>query len=310
MLTAVRCPVLGVKVCSGVLLLLFPLERVLETDMPLKLDGVGVEGPANDDGVGSGERKVGDGGAEAVSANFGTKLAMPFLLAMPVIKKMTVNIHPVAFDNQNTENHPWKQPRVTIILGGVGSGKTTILMNILNEISNDTFHRAIIFSSNKLDAKMVDTISEDVELYGADKSKLDTVIAEIRQDALNAKRSKKKIPKILLVLDDVAGDGNFFNSNKSLFNNFILSTRHYNTTVILTTQKYKLIPPVIRVNANIWFINRLSPEERKQIFIDLPFPKDRLEKAYNLATSKAYNWLQINLSKGLLIKDFNEVLDV
>jgi predicted ATPase len=223
---------------------------------------------------------------------------------------MTVNIKPIAFDNQCTELHPWKQPRVTIILGGVGSGKTTILMNILNEISNDTFHRAIIFSSNRLDSKMVDTISEDVELYGADKTKLDMIIGEIRQDALSAKKSKKKIPKILLVLDDVAGDGNFFNSNKSLFNNFILSTRHYNTTVILTTQKYKLIPPVIRVNANIWFITKISPEERKQIFRDLPFPKDVLEKAYSLATSNNFSWLQINLSKRLLIKDFCEVIDV
>lgn len=223
---------------------------------------------------------------------------------------MTVNIRPVAFDDQNREAHPWKQPRVTIILGGVGSGKTTILMNVLNEVSDNVWNRVIIFSSNRLDAKMVDTISDDVELYGADKNKLDTVIGEIRQEGLDSKRNKRKIPKILLVLDDVAGDGNFFNANKSLFNNFILSTRHYNTTVILTTQKYKLIPPVIRVNANIWFINKLAPEERKQIFRELPFTKDRLEKAYDIATSKPYNWLQINISKGLLIKNFDEVLDM
>lgn len=223
---------------------------------------------------------------------------------------MTVPIRLFPFDNQNTEKHPMKQSKISVILGSVGAGKSTILLSILNEISNDTWNRAIIFSANKLDAKLVDNISDDVELYGCDSDKLHQIIAEIRQEALASKRNKKPIPKILFVLDDCAGDSAFFSSNKTAFNSFILSIRHFSVTLILTSQRLKLVNPSVRVNASVWYISRLAPEEKRQLFRELPFPNAVLDKAYDIATAQPFDWLQINIPKKLLIKNFAEIIDV
>ena len=223
---------------------------------------------------------------------------------------MTIPIQLVPFHMVRKEEHPFKKDGMIItILGGVGSGKSTVLANLLNELSDEVFSRAIIMSANRVDP-LLDGFTDQVEIYGCDKDRLHKIIAEIQQGAIEAKKSKKKIPKTLLVLDDCASESSVFSTSKTAFNSFVLSCRHYNTTLIFTTQKLKQVPPIIRVNTMIWFVTRLAPEEKKQLFKELPFPANKLEKAYDLATVGQFGWLQINVSKKMLIKDFSTELDL
>lgn len=220
---------------------------------------------------------------------------------------MTVAIKAVPFVNEKKYEHPWHSPQSFIIVGGVGSGKTSVMMSILNELSDNIFNYVYFFSGNNLDSN-IDLLSTEVEVYGPDPQKLEEVLNTITRRAKLAKKEKKPIPRSLLIIDDLAGEPGFFTLGKSQFSSFMLSIRHTRTSVVTCTQKWKLINLSTRINASIIFTSRLAPPDWLALRDSLPFDKNALEKAYREATSEPYGFLQINIKRHLLIKGFDEIL--
>ena len=149
------------------------------------------------------------------------------------------------------------------------SGKTNVMMNILDELNN-FYNRIVVFSPNKLDTKLA-MLGEGVEVYGANVERLNEIITEIEKQQKKIKKAQKPIPPILLIFDDLISDKDFFPSTPkgNQLVNFIISLRHYNTSVIITAQQYKLIPKKLRVNTTMLFVFKLNEEDAK-IYLKRP----------------------------------------
>lgn len=79
-------------------------------------------------------------------------------------------------------------------------------------------------------------------------------------------------PKITwIIFDDLIGMGAFNKKAKSVISNLTIKHRHLKTNLIFTTQSYKLIPPTVRLNIDIYCIFKSSSynEILNKIFEDI-----------------------------------------
>ncbi len=83
-----------------------------------------------------------------------------------------------------------------------------------------------------------------------------------------AKRAQyKEIPQVLWIFDDLADDERVMHSNHNLIANLAIRSRHFGGNLWVSTQKFRALANIIRVNLDGMFIwtalsNRL---ERKAI---------------------------------------------
>ena len=222
---------------------------------------------------------------------------------------MAVNRNMLIFHDKNVdESHPWKSPFLATIVGSIGQGKTNVMMNILDELNN-FYNRIVVFSANKLDTKLA-MLGEGVEVYGANVERLNEIITEIEKQQKKIKKAGKPLPPILLIFDDLISDKDFFPSTPkgNQLVNFIISLRHYNTSVIITAQQYKLIPKKLRVNTTMLFVFKLNEEDAKDIFKEANFGKSVFKKAYDMSTKDPHGFLYANFKTRSLCKGFGEEL--
>jgi len=156
------------------------------------------------------------------------------------------------------------------------SGKTTLLANLLTrpEFYKSTFERIIILCPTAhADEKYQHIMEQDIlfrrkgtkaeaqydkddkDKYKINKAdlvtdpdKFVTFLKKLRSDytEIFEKEGKKSLPRTLLLLDDVLGLDIL--RNRTLVN-YIANTRHLNTSVIISVQRYNSIPKTIRLNA-------------------------------------------------------------
>tara|TARA_R100000963_G_scaffold17827_1_gene12410 strand:+ start:1174 stop:2049 length:876 start_codon:yes stop_codon:yes gene_type:complete len=123
-------------------------------------------------------------------------------------------------------------------------------------------------------------------------------------------------PSSLIILDDQAGTGFLSdNTGNNALTNFIIKSRHYNTSVWITSQHYKNIGRAIRGNASCLIIFRTQDEKvldeiSREVGGDVD--KKTFKKLYNHATAKPYNFLLIDLAndKHKFRRNFDRVLQV
>lgn len=84
----------------------------------------------------------------------------------------------------------------------------------------------------------------DPEFHDTPGTVLQDVISD--QKKIIRKYGKKNADHVLLILDDLAGEKRFYNSE--LMVNMIIKSRHYFITCIMTSQSYYCIPKKIRDN--------------------------------------------------------------
>ena len=150
-----------------------------------------------------------------------------------------------------------RPPFRMILAGPSNSGKTNLLINMLTD---KAFYKnfwkpenIFLFSPTvKLDKKL--QLINTVNVYDDWD---DTVIQEIvdqqkyilsRPKRYDAENRKKKMPHCLIVLDDLIETG-AFKRNSSL-NKLIFRARHYNISLIITSQKLSSITRLIRLNSD------------------------------------------------------------
>ena len=121
--------------------------------------------------------------------------------------------------------------------------------------------------------------------------------------------SKKSKRGTLWILDDLVCCNSAVNRNKTtLLDRLFMMGRHYKISLIITTQKYKQLPPTMRVNASHTIAFALSNiTERKSFLSDHSHIKT-IEQKYDIATAKPYHFLYINKSKMKTFRNFEEEL--
>lgn len=196
------------------------------------------------------------------------------------------------------------KPFLLLDIGPIGAGKSSAMMQVLKGVEGK-FDRCIVFSGNSLDP-LLDKLSSGCEILNDDPEELERVTAEIMSTQKNRKAEGKKLEKYLMVLDDVAANPMFFRQGRSDFNKFIMSLRHLNTSMIITSQQYHLLPRVIRLNATGMLLFRLNDTDWKDVLSELPFPKRQLNLGYQVATQRPHSFLYADIKNRQLYKGLDE----
>ena len=116
-----------------------------------------------------------------------------------------------------------------------------------------------------------------------------------------------KKPAFCLYADDTIGEISKYGNS---FNNFCSKFRHYSdegSLVMINSQKFREVSPIIRANANVYFLGKIyNRKERGAILEELAdsFGGSKIfEQKWNEATADPYGFLYVNLSRGELFKN-------
>lgn len=146
-----------------------------------------------------------------------------------------------------------KPPFFMIIQGSVGSGKTSLLYSLLKAYQDKNFFDVIIFYNRVSDSDSVwekfETKKTAIELYhDYNDAKLIEIINQL-DGVQSERREKKKRPlNVLFVFDDMAYS-NIVRKNKSTaLDQLVINRRHYNASLIITSQTYKALNINLRTN--------------------------------------------------------------
>ncbi len=210
-------------------------------------------------------------------------------------------------EKKKAPKHPWKSPFLALVVGPIGSGKTSVVQAMMTEL-DDHFDRAIYYSGNGLDSKL-DHLGDGVEIIKDKPEELELALDSLETEQKARKKVGMKLMNALVVIDDAVASGDIFSVRRGRLPHFILSLRHLKTSIIITSQQWNLIPRVIRLNAGLWFIFRLTESDAKNMIDDSPFPKRNFHRAYMVSTMKPHDFLYVNLKTRQLFRGFEDEVE-
>lgn len=197
----------------------------------------------------------------------------------------------------------------SIIIGQPSSGKTTLILNLITrkEFYLKKFHKVFIFSPS------LDTIEKDIEISnGGIYTKLN---ADDINNIFDMQKEDDHEPhlEVLCVFDDFVS---FFKRDKSLLlplEKLVLNRRHIYATIIITSQKYNLIPLSIRSNSSHLILFNGVNKEREEIFsewsnLDKPVFNLLCKKIFAVAKAFLYIRRDKDEYKEKYFMNFNQII--
>jgi len=184
-----------------------------------------------------------------------------------------------------------------LIVGPSGSGKSQLVKKVLHKTAG-TFDFIYLICPTHHEQ---DIYQRQIPYFNQNKENVSDKPTDEQFNKFieTIKKNKKNDKRSLLILDDILyTDITKVNSPLSLW---ITMCRHFNSSLIILSQLYKGIPPVIRINcthyAFFYIANKNEVDKLKEEFGDT-----MLEK-YKEYTLKPYNYLWINNTKNELSDD-------
>jgi hypothetical protein len=176
------------------------------------------------------------------------------------VKKNKLSEEIKALDNQHEKEdgvfHK-KYPMLYIIVGKRGSGKSSLLLNLLMNKEaglNKSYDKIYLISpSASRDSKfdeLVEELSDDGSFYDDFNNEIMKEVVE-KIDNFNDNWKKKRKPLSLVIFDDCVS---LLPTNKKKgqeFNKFVLNNRHKKCAIIILTQRLNEISSLVRSQADI-----------------------------------------------------------
>ncbi len=195
---------------------------------------------------------------------------------------MSINhdmIFPKAMKKHN--DNPFAKPQTIFVYGSKGSGKTTLVANILMLIE-----KAIDIEED--DAIFVTGNSRDPLLKALNFPITDSP-TDLDEFMLKVKNNKDTKKNFLIVLDDLQSHPSFklMSSRSSVFTSFVLSSRHYNCYIIITAQSFNnSISNVLKGNINMFFLYNPKTKKEADAIKELFDDGEKIDKALTLLKIK------------------------
>ena len=165
------------------------------------------------------------------------------------------------------EPFPKRREFILAIIGKKGSGKTSLIVNLLNSsVFKKKYNNIILFSPSRRDEKLkplIDELDADGKYYEKlTNESLAEVLSNLNEynDEFKEKHGKKKVPRSLVILDDVMSDLPLSSQKQNVFNKFVTNHRHHHCSIILSVQKFNSINTVARNNIDALAMFRTSNE--------------------------------------------------
>ncbi len=253
-------------------------------------------------------------------------------------------IKPITIKNMDKFNEEdygiFKFPSLTLAVGRVASGKTTLLYNIL-EIFQPVFKgNFIIFSPTLMndplgiEMKEKDMYLEHFESY--DNAKLQAVLELIRDEnevkneepddihiALEGKPKKKKVEKYMIIFDDTLSmlPNNIQSRAHKWWGSFISTYRHGGgiagegaISLLFFSQYYRDYSVVLRANASYYlFLGTHSEKDKKGYSEELcnvcdGDPNKFMELWSEAKDKNRYDFMTLDMRKLIVYKNFTTKL--
>jgi len=206
-------------------------------------------------------------------------------------------------ENPNFHLHHLKTPFRLCIVSPSGSGKSNLLINLLNLFSQGnqgTFSSINIITRNK-----------DEPLYKWITSICDQIIIKEGLQYTPKLDDYDKDKNHLVVWDDLV-----LSKDLSMVEQYYIRARKLNVSVIFISQSFFRIPKIIRNNCNYMIILKLSGNREVNVILSefgLGVSKDELLKIYEYATAEKFSPLVIDMDEDKSLrfrKGFLEIIHV
>ena len=235
---------------------------------------------------------------------------------IPIVKPRNITEYEY---KQSKYDHVPRIPFRSIIVASSTGGKTVLIQNLILDVYRDCFSRIFIFSPSV----NTDPTFVEVKKYVRENMKVDDKKEKLYYEEYNAEElaqvidtqtkiitymkdhDMKKIYSISIVVDDHADDLNFVRHSK-LLHGLATRGRHQAISFILSTQKYRSLANIIRLNASSLYIFKLKNQTELDAFIEESsalVDKKKLLEMYNEAVREPYSFLYINMNS----KDVNKM---
>ena len=213
-----------------------------------------------------------------------------------------INLDNIINKNNKEHNKKWPyipdHPRRILIIGGSGSGKTNILLNLINEQKgidkiylyakdlSESKYEYLIKNRENAGIKHVNDGNAFIEYSNT----MDDVYKNI--DDYNPNRRRK----ILIVLDDMIADIMTNKKFQAIIKELFIRCRKINISLVFITQSYFSVPKDVRLNSTHYFIMKINNKrELQNIAVNHSADIDHKDfmKIYRECTKEPYNFWTI-----------------
>jgi DNA replication protein DnaC len=208
-----------------------------------------------------------------------------------------LEVYPMIRDNLNRYN-------TTVFVGRQGSGKTSLIINIIKKLYRKKFHKIYLFMPSSSRKSLKDNIFDDLpdeqlfeELnYGT----LHYVYEKLQEN------SDKKL-KSLIIMDDVQKSLKDNDVIKE-FRNIVANQRHLKVVNFILLQNYFAVDNKIRELINNVIFFKMDKKQNEKIFKETAeMPKETFDELNNIIFDEPYNWCLINQREKKIYKMFDEI---
>lgn len=211
-----------------------------------------------------------------------------------------------------------KDYRIWIISGSKGSGKSTLMLNVLkNKHAYKGFFDNIFLVSptstgDKKFEKLLKELDQDGKYYSeCSDDTVGEIIDRLKsfKDSFDEREEGRK-PHSLVIFDDCLA---YLpkSMEKSRFNELITTSRHLKCSVWILVQKYNKVNPLIRAQQDLLSIfHTNNRRELESLEDDLNLDKKQFKEIYEFATDEPNSFLHVSFigGKPKYYKKFNQIL--
>ena len=227
----------------------------------------------------------------------------------PIIKKIKfecdVELHKRLNEFELTKNHLNKY-NTTVFVGTQGSGKTSLMINLVKGLYKKVFHKIYVFmpknSRMSLHDNIFDKYLDPSQLY----EELDSEsINEVYQ---SIKNNSEENLKSIIIFDDVQRalkDTSVLLSLKNL----IANQRHLKLVNFILVQNYFSMDKSLRELLNNVILFKLGKAQTEKVFNEcIENKKEIFDEVRDIVFNEPYQWLFLNINTQKMYKQFDELI--
>lgn len=207
--------------------------------------------------------------------------------------------------------HPLPKPPFCLCLvAPTKSGKSNLIVNLLKNSYfgyDDVFKEIYYISPTVGIDETLRSINEDDNIIKIDEEDDLKYLDDILNDIVKSQKSKQKEERepVLIVLDDCL---DYLKKSKRL-DSLPSYSRHYNISIIITSQVYNALPTKLRKNASSYLIARIyNNKDLQNIEEEIGANFHEFRQNYDKATKEKYSFLYIDNRNIELWRNFDELL--
>jgi thymidine kinase len=199
----------------------------------------------------------------------------------------------------------WARTSFNILIGSMGSGKTTLMINLMRNVFNKCFTHIYVIMPPQSRASVKDNW---LEKNIPSQYFKDEISVEILQDILKELKDNTKNKEFsMVVIDDMGSDL----KNKFIvkqLQKMILSMRHLRCSFWLLQQNFQQLAKPLRELATNFITYDIGKSQLEKLFNEsVQLEKDKFLELTDLAFDKPHEWICLNTKTKRFFKGFDEI---